>query len=153
MQNIFLSNSKDPLLSTADVQNQIAALEKYKEQILDLSKNPMQKQDWTWTKIDDEVSALTEHQRNQLFEDKEYAENAENIQAILQAEYLKAIMPLVENTKEGKQLLEKQYELVKVLKRRVIDSSNKEMELFNKFQEYSKDHPSTTWEDFKKTSK
>ena len=43
----------------------------------------------------------------------------------------------IENNQEGKELLTKQLKIVKRLKNDIINETNREMELFKKFKEYS----------------
>ena len=49
---------------------------------------------------------------------------------------------------DGKELLDKQLGLIKILKEKIISETNNEMELFKKFKEASKDNPSLTYENF-----
>ena len=57
----------------------------------------------------------------------------------------------VENREDGKKLLEKQLEIVKSIKSKSKESREEEILLFNKFKEYSKLHPNTTYEEFLKS--
>lgn len=58
----------------------------------------------------------------------------------------------IENTPEGKELLSHQLKVVKRLKNKIIDETNREMEMFRKFREFSKQHPEVTYEEFIKAN-
>lgn len=53
---------------------------------------------------------------------------------------------------EGKELLQRQLKIVKKLKGKIIQETNREMEMFRKFREFSKTHPEVTYEEFIKAS-
>lgn len=59
----------------------------------------------------------------------------------------------IENSPEGKALLDNQLKLVKNLKTSIIEMSQREMQLFNAFKEASAKNPSLTYEEFIKTMK
>lgn len=60
--------------------------------------------------------------------------------------------PSIEATPEGKELLQRQLKIVKKLKGKIIQETNREMEMFRKFREFSKTHPEVTYEEFIKAS-
>lgn len=60
---------------------------------------------------------------------------------------------IIENSPEGKALLDNQLKLVKNLKTSIIEMSQREMQLFNAFKEASAKNPSLTYEEFIKTMK
>lgn len=45
-----------------------------------------------------------------------------------------------------------QLKIVKKLKEKIIQETNREMEMFRKFREFSKTHPEVTYEEFIKAS-
>ena len=104
-----------------------------------------------WDNIDLEISPLSFDQRNRLMTDPEYIKLQEGVKEILNNEFLKFMKPYVENNPTGRELLQKQLEYIKATKGKVISETNKEMELFRKFQEIVKDNPGLTWEEFLKT--
>lgn len=106
-----------------------------------------------WDEIDAEIEPLSDIQKQSLFQDESYADLNTQIQAVLQSEFLKLMKPYVEKNPEGRKLLEKQYDLVKKLKKTVVENTNKEMELFKKWQSYSAKNPQSTYEEFLKTVK
>ena len=48
----------------------------------------------------------------------------------------------------AKELLQRQLSVVKKLKNKIVQETDNEMAIFNKFREFSKDNPSLTYEEF-----
>lgn len=94
------------------------------------------------------MNSLTETQKLKFFENEEYAEITKNLQEMVQIELLNLVKAKIENTEKGKDLLEKQFKLVKKLKSKIVEDTNNEIAIFNKFKEYSKNNPNLTYEEF-----
>ena len=105
------------------------------------------------SQIDAEIEPLTNEQRNMLATNEEYVANYNNLQSMVQAEVLNLVRANIENSPEGKALLDNQLKLVKNLKTSIIEMSQREMQLFNAFKEASAKNPSLTYEEFIKTMK
>lgn len=106
-----------------------------------------------WDLIDAEIEPLTNEQRNMLATNEEYVANYNNLQSMVQAEVLNLVRANIENSPEGKTLLDNQLKLVKNLKTSIIEMSQREMQLFNAFKEASAKNPSLTYDEFIKTMK
>lgn len=106
-----------------------------------------------WDLIDAEIEPLTNEQRSMLSTNEEYVANYNNLQSMVQAEVLNLVRANIENSPEGKALLDNQLKLVKNLKTSIIEMSQREMQLFNAFKEASAKNPSLTYEEFIKTMK
>lgn len=152
----------DPLLGGAalgsNLDSQLQMLEKYR-QSLEAAKQSMQQQAaiqhpqrLIWDEIDVEVEPLTDEQKNMLFSDNDYAETYALIQGMVQSEILNMVKAKIESTPEGKELLQNQLKNVKRLKSKIISETNREMELFKKFKEFSKANPGITYEEFIKAN-
>lgn len=152
----------DPLLGGtmlgSNLDNQLQMLEKYR-QSLEAAKQSMQQQAamqqpqrLIWDEIDIEVEPLTDEQKNMLFSDNDYAETYALIQSMVQSEILNMVKAKIESTPEGKELLQNQLKNVKRLKSKIINETNREMELFKKFKEFSKANPGITYEEFLKSN-
>lgn len=148
----------DPLLGGSalgtNLDTQLQALERYR-QSLEATKQAMQQQaivqqpvKLIWDEIDLEVEPLSDEQKNMLFSDADYAETYSAIQTMVQSEILDIVKAKIESKPEGKELLQKQLKNVKRLKGKIINETNKEMELFKRFKEFSKKNPGITYEDF-----
>ena len=81
----------------------------------------------------------------------EYREVYNRLQEIVNVEILNLVKLKIESTPEGKDLLTNQLKIVKKLKSLIIDETNREMELFRNFREFSKANPGVTYEEFIKT--
>lgn len=152
----------DPLLGGtmlgSNLDSQLQMLEKYR-QSLEAAKQSMQQQAamqhsqrLIWDEIDVEVEPLTDEQKNMLFSDNDYAETYALIQGMVQSEILNMVKAKIESTPEGKELLQNQLKNVKRLKSKIINETNREMELFKKFKEFSKANPGITYEEFIKAN-
>ena len=91
---------------------------------------------------------MSEEQRARLFGDEDYVNVYTKLQNMVQAEILNLVKGRIESHPEGKELLEHQLKLVKRLKGKIIDDTNREMELFKKFKEFSRTNPGVTYEEF-----
>lgn len=136
-----------------DLDTQLANLEMQRKRLQQL--RTLQNQPITnllWDDIDIEIKPMTEEQRALLLQDKEYFEIYSRLQELVQIELLNLVKAKIENTAEGKDLLEKQLKSIKTLKKQIIENTNKEMEVFKQFKEYSKLNPGITYEDFIKSN-
>jgi hypothetical protein len=103
-----------------------------------------------WDAIDAEIAPLTQEQQNMLLTNQDYVTNYNALQSMVQAEVLNLVRGKIEASEEGKRLLEEQLKLVKLLKSKIVEVTNKEMELFKAFKEASKTNPTLTYEEFLK---
>lgn len=147
VNQVFLGTS-DPLLSQDNINSQIQLLKQYEAQLSKLQAKGTLQTELIWDKIDNEMNSLTETQKLKFFENEEYAEITKNLQEMVQIELLNLVKAKIENTEKGKDLLEKQFKLVKKLKSKIVEDTNNEIVIFNKFKEYSKNNPNLTYEEF-----
>lgn len=142
LNQVFLGNN--PVSSLDDIDLQIKKMEAYKQKL----KQIQVPQKLIWDDIDAEINPMTEEQKNRLLQDEEYKDVYVEIQSLVQSELLNLIKGKIESTDKGRDLLSKQLKIVKKLKSKIINDTNREMELFNRFREYSKQHPNITYEQF-----
>ena len=95
---------------------------------------------------------MTEEQKKRMFDDAEYMETYVKLNEMVQNELLNLVKAKIENTSEGKELLSQQLKTVKRLKNDIINETNREMEMFKRFKEFSKLNPGVTYEEFIKAS-
>lgn len=160
--NQVILGGGDPLLGNSILSNnleeQIQLLEKYKQnlesakQINKVANSIQQPQKLIWDDINAELEPLTTDQKNKLYQDEEYMETYNQLQTLVNNEILNLVKGRIESTEEGRSLLQNQLKIVKKLKGKIIEETNKEMELFKKFKEYSKNHPEVTYDEFIKSS-
>jgi hypothetical protein len=165
--NQVILGGGDPLLGSSMISNsvdeQLQLLEKYKQnleaarqarqQMSSQITQPQQApQKLIWDEIDAEVEPLTNEQKERLFQDEDYVDTYTKIQGMVNAEILTLVKARIESTAEGKELLEHQLKVVKKLKGKIIDDTNREMEMFRRFREFSKQNPGITYEEFIKAN-
>ena len=151
INQVFLGS--DPMMGNGldDLDAQIRKMEAYRNKLRQM-QGQQQSQKLIWDEIDAEIIPMTEEQKARLLQDPEYAEVYTDLQNIVQSEILNLVKGRIESTEKGKELLSRQVRIVKKLKNKIISETNREMELFNRFREYSKQHPDVTYEDFIKAS-
>lgn len=170
--NQFILGGSDPLLypsekMTNSIDEQIAFLQSQKQAINEayrrnaipnanngVTQNQQVTQQPTtqgiWDAIDAEIAPLTQEQQNMLLNNQDYVNNYNALQSMVQAEVLNLVRGKIETSEDGKHLLEEQLKLVKLLKSKIVEVTNKEMELFKAFKEASKTNPNLTYEEFLK---
>lgn len=151
VNQVFLGG--DPMMSNLeDLDLQIQRMEAYKQKLKQLKTTQSPTQKLIWDEVDAEINPMTEEQKNMLFQDEDYVETYTKIQGIVQAELLNLVKGRIESTQEGRELLQSQLKIVKKLKGKIIQETNREMEMFRKFREFSKQHPEVTYEEFIKAN-
>ena len=101
-----------------------------------------------WDSIDSEIKVLSTEQKNKLFENEDYLRIYNRLQELVNIEILNTVKYRIENTSEGKQLLQEQLNIVKKMKPKIVEDTNREVELFRRFREFSKTNPDITYESF-----
>lgn len=161
--NQFILGSSDPLLypsekMTNSIDEQIAFLQSQKQAINEAyrrnaipnanngtTQNQQVPTQGIWDVIDAEIAPLTQEQQNMLLSNQDYVNNYNALQSMVQAEVLNLVRGKIEASADGKHLLEEQLKLVKLLKSKIVEVTNKEMELFKAFKEASKTNPNLTY--------
>lgn len=164
--NQFILGNSDPLLypsekMTNSIDEQIAFLQSQKQAINEAyrrnaipnanngtTQNQQVPTQGIWDAIDAEIAPLTQEQQNMLLSNQDYVNNYNALQSMVQAEVLNLVRGKIEASEDGKHLLEEQLKLVKLLKSKIVEVTNKEMELFKAFKEASKTNPNLTYEEF-----
>ena len=143
----------DPLLSPTNgfnIEEQLRQLELRKQSLESMKQLNTQAMPTSiiWNEIDSEVSVLSSEQLQKLFENEEYVAAYNRLQELVSNEILNLVKPRIENTPEGKQLLQTQLSLVKKMKPKIVEDTNREVELFRRFREFSKTNPEVTYDEF-----
>lgn len=144
----FISN--DPLLHPS--QYSIPQLEKEQEamqqKIADLKRNgyrQQQPQAPTWDEIDRIMSSLSDKETRYLQGNQEFLDSSGAVMAVLQREYMRIMRPIVEQTKDGKDALDKHLTLLKRLVKTAKDEADKKSSLMD---EYITKYSDMTWQEF-----
>lgn len=135
-----------PLNPMDDIDAQIERMKLYKERFNKYQQQSQNK--LIWAEIDAEVNPLTNEQKSRLMQDPEYAEINNELQLMVQSELLDLVKGRIENTDKGRDLLSRQLKIVKKLKNKIVEATNREMEMFMAFREFSKTNPNVTYEEF-----
>lgn len=106
---------------------------------------PQQSKTPTWDEIDKIMDGLTDSQKSYLNENQEFVDSYNEVANILQREYLRVMRPLVEQTKDGKDALDKHLTLIKRLKKSALQADESERALMN---EYITKYSHLTWQQF-----
>lgn len=144
MQNFF---NNDPLLDGFQ-QQRSQLIEEYRRKVeMQGSRTPL------WDKIDNEIAPLTDEQKRVVFDDEDYKAIQVELGQMVQEQILRIVKPQIEGTEKGKELLSKVYDIAVLAKKKAISETNKEMELFKRWQSYSVAHPEATYAEFIKSTK
>ena len=142
----------DPLLGTPsyNIEEQLRQLEARRQALESMKQlNPQAiQQSVLWDSIDSEIKVLSQDQLSKLFENQEYIATYTRIQELVNTEIINLVKARIENTTEGKQLLQEQLNIIRKMKPTIIEETNREVELFKRFREYSKNNPNITYEEF-----
>jgi arsenate reductase-like glutaredoxin family protein len=102
---------------------------------------PQQSKTPTWDEIDKIMDSLTDTQKNYLNQNQDFVESYQDVANILQREELRIIRLLVEQTKDGKEALEKHQSLIKKLRKNAMQAAEEEEKtaLWNEYMTYYSD--------------
>lgn len=104
-----------------------------------------------WDEIDKEVNSLNADQKAMLAEDDVYNSLSAELQFMVQEELVNSVRDKIANSPRGKELLEKQLNNIRAKKDIIVEKTNKELELFKKFQIAAQANPKLTYVEFCKT--
>lgn len=139
---IGYSSVEEQLRSLDAKRQSLEALKQLNSQATPVLSTPI------WDEIDAEINVLSYDQQNKLFENEEYMTIYSELNGLVQQELINSVKYKIENSARGNKLLQEQLKLLKSLKTKIVESSNREMELFKSFQEFSKTNPNVTYEQF-----
>ena len=135
-----------------DIDTQIQRMEAYRQRLKQLKESQQiqnnQPQRLIWDEIDSEITPMSNEQKNRLLNDQDYVSIYTELQSMVQSELLNLVKAKIEGSERGKELLSKQLKIVRKLKTKIIEDTDREMEMFKKFKEYSKEHPNTSYDEF-----
>ena len=135
-----------------DIDTQIQRMELYRQRLKQIKESQQiqnsQPQRLIWDEIDSEITPMSSEQKNRLLQDQDYTSIYTELQSMVQSELLNLVKAKIEGSERGKDLLQKQLKIVRKLKTKIIEDTDREMEMFKRFKEYSKEHPNTSYEEF-----
>jgi hypothetical protein len=147
----------DPLLGAQgyNIEEQLRQLELRRQSLESMKQlNPQAiPQTVIWNEIDAEIKVLSPAQVQKLFENEDYIKVYSRIQELVNAEILNLVKYKIESSTEGNQLLRNQLDILKKLKTKIVEDTDREVALFKQFKEFSKTNPNVTYDEFLKAIK
>ena len=135
-----------------DIDTQIQKMELYRQRLKQIKESQQiqnsQPQRLICDEIDSEITPMSSEQKNRLVQDQDYTSIYTELQSMVQSELLNLVKAKIEGSERGKDLLQKQLKIVRKLKTKIIEDTDREMEMFKRFKEYSKEHPNTSYDEF-----
>lgn len=150
--NQVILGNPDPMSSFNDIDTQMQMMDAYRAKLQQLKASQNQPIKLVWNDIDAEINSLSDEQKQRLFQNEEYVNVYSQIQSRVQNELLNLVKSKIENTQDGKELLQRQLNILKKLKVKIVEDTNREMELFKRFKEYSSSNPGVTYDEFLKSN-
>lgn len=150
----FNIGSQSPYLPTVSVEQNIAMINQQVAQLNAIKEklsggvSPVEGGMKLWEQIDKEIDSLTDEQKVLLSKDEDYIRYDTALQKLVQNALVDSVKNKVANSKEGKAILEKQLLNIKDKKSAIIKESNKEIELFKRFQTAVQINPNLTYNEF-----
>lgn len=143
----------DPLLGSQQNQTSMdAQINDWAQKIVELQKQrgainmqPQQSKTPLWDEIDKVTDSLTEAQKNYLNQNQDYVESYQEVANMLQREYLRVTRPMVEQTKDGKEALERHLALIKRLRKNAMQAEEEKTALWN---DYITNYSNMTFNDY-----
>lgn len=133
------------------IEAEMRKIEDYKKRVLNSQPANNNNQPLLWDKINQEILPLSDMQKQKLLNDKDYIANETKIQELVQAEVINLVKGRIEHSPYGRELLERQLALVRGKKEGVIQETNREMELMERFRIASQANPDLTYANFIKS--
>ena len=135
-----------------DIDTQIQKMELYRQRLKQIKESQQiqnsKPQRLIWDEIDSEITPMSSEQKNRLLQDQDYTSIYTELQSMVQSELLNLVKAKIEGSERGKDLLQKQLKIVRKLKTKIIEDTDREMEMFKRYKEYSKEHPNTSYDEF-----
>lgn len=164
--NIFLNNGDDPFLGGStnydtrmqELERTMQMLEQQKQNLIRMQESGRTQQTSVsqtpiWDEIDSLTARMTEKEFAVMASNEEFQESAKAINELVQATQLAQLRPVIEQTQQGKDALEKHLTLVKRLKKSAEAEANKELEDFKEYTEKYSDMPYADYLKMKRSKK
>ena len=158
--NFNFNRGVDPLLgSTVDYQAHLAELENA-QAIIDQKRQALMKMAETepqqvaksptpiWDEIDTITGNMTKAEFKKMSEDENYQSSLNALMEYVGSVQLQMIRPRIEQSEEGKKLLEQHLTNVKFLRKAAIADVDKKL---SDFEDYTKNYSHMSWDEYQKT--
>ena len=158
--NFNFNRGVDPLLgSTVDYQAHLAELEnaqaiidQKRQALMKMAEGEPQQVAKSATPIWDEIDTITANMSKAEFkkmsEDENYQSSLSALMEYVGSIQLQMIRPRIEQSEEGKKLLEQHLTNVKFLRKAAIADADKKL---SDFEDYTKNYSHMSWDEYQKT--
>lgn len=158
--NFNFNRGIDPLLNPtvdyqahlAELENAEKAIEQRKQALMKMVQGEPQTEAKSPTPIWDEIDSITAGMSQAEFQsmeaDENYQKSLEALMAYVGAVQLQMIRPRIEQSEEGKKLLEQHLTNVRFLRKAALAETNKKM---SDFDDYTKNYSHMSWDEYLKT--
>lgn len=158
--NFNFNRGVDPLLgSTVDYQAHLAELEnaqaiidQKRQALMKMAEGEPQQVAKSATPIWDEIDTITANMSKAEFkkmsEDENYQSSLNALMEYVGSVQLQMIRPRIEQSEEGKKLLEQHLTNVKFLRKAAIADADKKL---SDFEDYTKNYSHMSWDEYQKT--
>lgn len=162
MTGINFNFGADPLLGTRDFSTQMSTIEQMQAELeqkkaaimqarqqMEQQQNQQAPQSRTpiWDEIDSICSGMSEKEFSIVSGNEEFKESQDHIAAIIQQAQLEMLRPIIENSQQGRDALDRHLTLVKRLKKTASKEVDDEL---SDFKEYREKYAHMTYEDYSK---
>lgn len=156
----FNRGGVDPLLGPtvdyhahlAELENAQAIIDQKKQAIMKMVQNESQDGVKSSTPIWDEIDSITANMSPSDFQamsaDDNYKSSLEALMAYVGSVQLQMIRPHIEQSEQGKKLLEQHLTNVKFLRKAALAEADKKM---SDFEDYTKNYSHMSWDEYQKT--
>ena len=147
----------DPLLGNSDFTAHLRELEAKQKMLEDHKKQMFSQMETSpaqvsqtpiWDEVDTITGNMSESEFAEMQSNPEYQASLKELMTFVGAMQLQAIRPMVEQSKEGKAILEQHLATVKVIRKSASAKVDKQLTLF---KEYTEKYSNMTYDEFLKT--
>ena len=148
----LLGSSTDYQAHLAELENMQAAIDQKRQSLFNMAQGTPQEVVKTTTPIWDEIDTITANMSQAEFqtmsENENYKSSLEALMAYVGAVQLQMIRPRIEQSEEGKKLLEQHLTNVKFLRKAASADVDKKL---SDFEDYTKNYSHMSWDEYQKT--
>lgn len=148
----LLGSSTDYQTHLAELESMQAAIDQKRQSLLSMAQGTPQEIVKTTTPIWDEIDTITANMSQAEFqtmsENENYKSSLEALMAYVGAVQLQMIRPRIEQSEEGKKLLEQHLTNVKFLRKAASADVDKKL---SDFEDYTKNYSHMSWDEYQKT--
>lgn len=147
----------DPLLGNSDFTAHLRELEAKQKMLEDHKKQMFSQMETSpaqvsqtpiWDEVDTITGNMSESEFAEMQSNPDYQASLKELMTYVGAMQLQAIRPIVEQSKEGKAILEQHLATVKVIRKSASAKVDKQLTLF---KEYTEKYSNMTYDEFLKT--